>query len=196
MDKLATTKHLLTAERRHTAMKIEDVVREGFAVFKGNWLSFILASIVVAVGSIIIITAPPLVFGLYRMALKAQRGESVEVFDVLKGFNYFVTSWILSIVAIVAIGIGLILLVVPGLALAVLFIYAIPIALNEKLGAVESLKKSFNIGKENLQFTVILALVMWVINIIGGYIPFGFLIATPFTSICIVIAAVKLTEGK
>lgn len=177
-------------------MKVEDVILEGFAVFKGSWLSFILASIVVAVGSILIITAPPLMFGLYHMALKAHRGESVEVFDVLKGFDYFVTSWVLSIVAVIAIGIGLILLVVPGLALAVLFIYAIPIALNEKLGAIESLKKSFNIGKENLQFTIIFALAMWAVNAVGWYIPFGSLITSPFTNICIVIAAVKLTEGK
>ena len=114
-------------------MKVEDVVREGFAVFKVSWLSFILASIVVTIGSIFIITAPPLIFGLYHMALKAQRGESVEVFDVLKGFNYFVTSWVLSIVAVIAIVIGLIFLIIPGLVLAVLFMYAIPIALKEEL---------------------------------------------------------------
>ena len=177
-------------------MKLEDVVREGFAVFKVSWLSFVLASIVVAVGSILIITAPPLVFGLYRMALNAQKGESVEVFDVLKGFNYFVVSWVLSIIAVIAIGIGLILLIIPGLALAILFIYAIPIAINENLGAIESLKKSFRTGKENLQFTIILALVMWVISAIGGYIPFVYLVTFPFTTICIAIAAVKLTEEK
>lgn len=177
-------------------MKVEDVVREGFAVFKVSWLSFILASVVVTIGSIFIITAPPLFFGLYHMSLKAQRGESVEVFDVLKGFNYFVTSWILSIVAVIAVGIGLIFLIIPGLALAVLFTYAIPIALKEELGPIESLKKSLNIGKENLEFTIILALVMWGANAIGGYIPFVSLVTFPFTTICIAIAAVKLTEGK
>jgi uncharacterized membrane protein len=189
-------KPLLEAGRRYTAMKVEDVVREGFAVFKVSWLSFILASVVVTIGSIFIITAPPLFFGLYHMSLKAQRGESVEVFDVLKGFNYFVTSWVLSIVAVIAIGIGLIFLIIPGLALAVLFTYAIPIALKEELGAIESLKKSFNIGKENLEFTIILALVMWGVNAIGGYIPFVSLVTFPFTTICIAIAAVKLTEGN
>ncbi len=51
------------------------------------------------------------------MGLKTVKGEEVQVGDVFRGFDYFVTSWIMTIVGAVAVLIGLILLIIPGLLL-------------------------------------------------------------------------------
>jgi|Deesub1362A_J573_1020465.scaffolds.fasta_scaffold00115_64 uncharacterized membrane protein len=177
-------------------MKIEDVLKESFEVLKRTWVSMILATMVFAIGSLLIITAPPLLFGIYIMAVKAIRGEEIQVAHIFRGFDFFGTSWIMSILAILAIAVGLVFLILPGLLIAALFIYAIPIAVNERLSAIDSLKKSYILGTSNLSFTIILAIVVWMLGAIGSYTTFGFLLTTPLSVFCVTISALNLTSPR
>ncbi len=174
--------------------KIEDVLGKSFDVFKGNYVAFIVGSIIAVLGSIFIITAPPLVFGVFHMANKAIKGNRVEIADVFKGFDYFITSWVMAVVALVAITFGLVLLVIPGIFLMIVFQYAIPIALDRKKGAIDSLQASYELGKNNFKFSAVLWVVLAVINMIGSSLQIGWVITVPFSAICMCVAMAELTK--
>jgi len=176
------------------AIKIEDIFTEAFDVFKANWVSLVLATLVLAVGSVFIITGPPLMYGFFIMCLRAVKKESIEVLDILKGFDYFLRSWRIFLGAAVVIAIGFVLLVLPGIALLILLIYSMPLSIEKNLKAVESLKGSYRLGRENLEFTIILAVITYAINVIGGWIVIGSIVTIPFTALCVAAATIRLLE--
>ena len=120
-------------------------VKKGIDVFKDNALSFIIATFITIVGSIFIITAPPLIAGLFYMADKGLKGRTVEVSDLFEGFNYLVPSLIYGMIVLV----GFIALAIPGFIITILGVYALPILVAEKVDGVGAVKKALRLGKEN-----------------------------------------------
>ncbi len=172
---------------------INEIVTKAFNIFKKQYVALILGTLIALFGMIFIITIPPLIFGIYFMCINAAKGKKAQISDVFSGFDYFFTSWGLFIVAFLAIIIGFALLVIPGLLLMVLFQYAVAFAILENKGAISSLERSYETAKKNFAFSVVLLILIAVVNSIGGLVRIGVLITIPFTSLCICLAANKLT---
>lgn len=182
--------------RQLTQVKIEDTITEAIDIFKAHWVTLILATLVMFVGSIFIVTIPPLVFGLYILCIKLAKGEEAEIQDIFDGFSYFLRSWGVLLASGILITIGFFFLIVPGIALIIIFTYAIPLAIVKDLKAVDSLKASYELAKGNPQFTVLLALIIYAIGAVGSMIKIGFILTTPFTALAISCAVLKLTGEK
>jgi hypothetical protein len=54
--------------------------------------------------------------------------------------------------------------------------------------------KSYRIGRDNFEFSLILGVVLFVINIIGCSVVVGGLITYPFTVICLWLTTQKLAK--
>ncbi|MFH1787807.1 MAG: hypothetical protein ABH834_00300 [Candidatus Altiarchaeota archaeon] len=183
-------------KKESDVVKVEDVLKESFELYKKNFISLVIAGVIVAVGSVFIITAPPLLFGLHFMALKAIRHEQVEIKDVFRGFDYLFKSWVMFIAGFTSVVIGLFFFLLPGLALLILFNYTIPIAILEGRGGIASLKKSMRVGRDNLQFTIILWILLAILHSIAGSVSGAILLTYPFAVLATCIAAIKLTGDK
>jgi hypothetical protein len=171
---------------------INEAVKKTLNIFKEQYVVLILGTLVAVLLMMFVVTIPPLIFGIYYMCAQVMKGRKAEVADVFKGFNYFFRSWWLMILAACAVLLGLILLIIPGLLLIVLFQYAIAISILENKSAVESLKKSYAIGKKNFTFSAVVFILMAVLNSLGGMTHIGILITLPLQSLFICIAAKKL----
>jgi membrane-anchored glycerophosphoryl diester phosphodiesterase (GDPDase) len=172
---------------------INDIFKKSWDIFKKNYVSLILAALIAMLLGIFIITAPPLMFGLYMMCLDLMKGKKVKVSDVFNGFNHFWLSLGIAVLAGLAILAGLVLLVIPGLLLMVLWQFTVPIALTEKRGVIGSLGRSWDIAKQHFAFSVMLFLIVFAINAIGGLTRIGTLVTLPFITLVIAEASGKLS---
>lgn len=179
-------------------MSIEDTIK---GVFKKTWDIFLNKFVVLMLGTLIalllmifIITIPPLVFGIYYMCAELINGKKIKISDVFNGFDYFFKSWGLGILGLLGVLGGLVLFIVPGILLMIVWQYSVAVAVMEKKGVVESLRKSYYIGKNNFAFSVVFFILMAIIGSIGGITHIGLLVTIPFTVLATCIATKKLSK--
>jgi membrane-anchored glycerophosphoryl diester phosphodiesterase (GDPDase) len=67
-----------------------------------------------------------------------------------------------------AVGVGSIFLIVPGIYLLCRLIVCLPVALVEKLGASESLSRSFQLTRDNAGRAFMILLVFFAVSLAGG----------------------------
>ncbi|MEA1985551.1 MAG: glycerophosphodiester phosphodiesterase [Euryarchaeota archaeon] len=177
-------------------MDINDIFSETWQVFKENFVAYIVGTLITALGSIFIVTIAPLMYGLTYMAVKGVRGEKVEINDVFEGFNHFINSWVFVLVAGILLFIGYLLLVIPGIILSILLLYAFPLMVLKGYGGIDAIQGSIGLSKENFVDTLILSVILWVINAIGGSLYLGSLITVPIALIAAVVATNALGKEE
>ncbi|MEW5735516.1 MAG: hypothetical protein AB1921_11710 [Thermodesulfobacteriota bacterium] len=79
---------------------VMDWVRQGIDLFKANWMTLTLASIVVYFLSLTVVLAGPMYAGLIFMTLAIydKKEPPPHVMDVFKGFSYFVPALLFVVV--------------------------------------------------------------------------------------------------
>ncbi|MFH1500917.1 MAG: hypothetical protein ABIE22_03135 [archaeon] len=177
-------------------MRLEDLItntaKKSWDLFKKQFVALIVGSLIALILMIFIVTIPPLVFGIYYMCVQMVNGKKIQIKDVFKGFRYFWRSWGIAILALLGIAIGLVLLIIPGLILIVLWQYVIAVSLIENLGVIDSLKRSYNLAKNNFAFSIVFLILTAVLSSLGGITRIGILLTIPFTTLWTVVAAKAL----
>jgi hypothetical protein len=99
--------------------------------------------------------------------IQEMRHHSVSTGEALvRGLQMALPVLVLVIVASIAIGIGFVLLVVPGFILLVMFWVAIPVAVVERPGIIASLQRSAFLTKGNRWRILGLLAILWLISIL------------------------------
>lgn len=100
-----------------------------------------------------------------------------------------------SVLTTLAIGLGLILLVVPGIIVALMVMFSCYLVIDRQLGPIEAMKESRRITKGHLMELFLLALALIGINILGFIALFvGLLVSIPVSMLAFVYAYRSLSR--
>lgn len=116
---------------------------------------------------IVFLIGGPLTVGLYWMMLKVQRDEPVEFGDLFAGFSEFGRALGVYVLYSIAVVIGLVLLVVPGIVLAVGLWPALYLVLDDGLGVTDTLSKAWDMTKGHRWRLFALGVVLFLFTMLG-----------------------------
>lgn len=161
-------------------MSILDLFKESQEKLKGKFLISIAAIFIISLisgiptsidpkmGVLTIILSAPLNLGMAIFFLNIVREKEVRIEQIFEGFKNFVPSLVVTLLMVLVVGLGFVLLIIPGiiLALGLSMAYYI-LADNPGMGAVDVLKASWEMMKGHKGDYFIYGLLCVVFSILG-----------------------------
>jgi len=106
--------------------------------------------------------------GFYFSLVKMVRGDKVKFGELFSGFKFYLPLVLAYILCLIAILIGLVLLIVPGIILSLGLSMYLYLIMDRGEGAVSSLKKSWAMMKGYKGKMFVFSLLMVGVNILGA----------------------------
>ncbi|WMW22233.1 hypothetical protein RE476_12825 [Methanolobus mangrovi] len=178
-------------------MDYEVALKNSWNVVKDNLVTFIVGLLITAVGSILIVTIAPLVYGFTFMAVKGARGEIVEINDVFEGFkkDNFIRSWTFMLVYMVVAGILGEIASILSTIVGILFMFTMPLLVIKGYGGIDGIKESIEIVKTVPVESIIVYVITLVLTMIGAILlGVGLLITVPISTVFLANATFELSK--
>jgi hypothetical protein len=124
---------------------ISRVLKNGWELFVKDIGPLLVGYLIAGILSFLtlLILAGPLFGGLFKMVFRRVReGRTAEIGDVFDCMDQFGTLLLAVFVLSISIGVGLLFLIVPGVYLATIWIYVIPLIVDKKLSLSEAMSRS------------------------------------------------------
>ena len=122
--------------------------------------------------------------GLINVSLKVTNLEPISVGDMFSKLNLFINYFICTIIENLVVGIGLILLIIPGIFFLVRFSLGLYVLVDRDLGPIEALQRSWKIVRGCSWKVLGLILVCLLIDFVGlCLLVVGLLVTIPITII-------------
>lgn len=150
----------------------------------GEYLSRDIAWVGVVISIITVLIQILLNVGAIAIVLKLVDGikpSFSELFTTTKPYVQFV---LVTILMSLIVGVGFILLIIPGIMLAIGLQFATYLVVDKGMGAVDALKKSWEITNGVKWKLLGFAIVIWIVNLLG-FVLFGvgMVVTIPLTMI-------------
>jgi uncharacterized membrane protein/DNA-directed RNA polymerase subunit RPC12/RpoP len=136
--------------------------------------------------------------GMILFMLRIARGEGAEFGALFGGGPYFLAGAVIQIIVSVATGIGLLLLIVPGVVIWLMLSQAMFMLVDQRAGIGDSLKLSIEAMKGN-KLTV---LAIWIVTAVLGFLVtvltcfIGLLFVAPFAALLMSVIYLGVTGQK
>lgn len=141
------------------------------------------------------IFSPVLAAGYYIVAFQIARNRPVAFGDFFRGFNKFLPIFLTSLVGSILTAIGFVLLIIPGIYLAIAYTFAQPLVIDKNVGFWQALETSRKIITKKWFSFFGLAVALFLLNVAGAIaLGIGLLVTLPL-SVCILAAAYEQVVG-
>jgi uncharacterized membrane protein len=168
------------------APEIGTCVSAGIAGLKKNFVLHVVTTLAILVvgGFSFGLLYGPMIAGYMRMIKVEEEGGTPQIGDVFKGFDDFVPAFLAAFLGGIAVSIGTMLCIIPGLLIMALPITATYlVAFGEKDG-INALKRAFELVKANLIPSALCALVLGIVGSLGAILcGIGILLTLPIAFI-------------
>jgi hypothetical protein len=185
-------------------------VSRGWTLVRGNFTVLVTAAAVVWTIIIALTFVPrvgwlagmvvnsPLLGGLYYLNIRRIRGEHAGVEDAFAGFRavFFLPLLIGGLISGALTTLGILLLVVPGVYLAVGYIFVLPLVIDKRMDVWTALEVSRRVVHRQWWMTFALALVV-ALMVLAGALAFGVgvIVAVPVATAALMYAYDDLFGG-
>lgn len=133
--------------------------------------------------------------GLITIALKVIDGKKPELEDLYKSYPLLVNYFLASVLLGIAIVLGLIFFIVPGIYLALKYQFTPYLIVDKKMGVMDAIKKSGEMTSGKLMDLFALALVNIGITILGALaFGIGLLVSAPVSMLIVAHVYRKLSK--
>ncbi len=186
------------SEREPLEPFIKNVVSDAWRLFAADPALYVISGLVVMALSMFSlgICVGPLTVGFLRLVMRRQRGEAASTGDVFSGFDRFASSFLTVFIIMVAVVIGCIMLLLPGLAVALFAFFALQVLTVEGKGVFDSIGRSIDIVRANLIETLVLLLLVSALHAVGSSVLLGTLLTFPLGMIVTLVAYQRLAERE
>jgi len=178
--------------QRHVTIDISSALSRGWALLRDHFVVLVGASVLgwlVTVGLAFVpvlgwIVGFVLMGGLDYMFLRRIRGEEVQIGDVFAGFNLALLDLTMTgLVKWLLTSLGLILCILPGIYLAVGYVFALPLAIDKKMQFWTAMEVSRRVVHEHW-WSVFALLIVLILVIFAGFLlcGIGAIVAIPLAS--------------
>ncbi len=177
-------------------VNIGDYFSRGWALFTrnpGNLIGFMVLSGLISLFSTFVpfsgLLLTPLTAGYYIFIFRTIKDEPAEFGDFFKGFNFFLPIVISSILIGIFVLIGTILLILPGIYLAVGYLFVIAFIVDKDMHFWQAMEVSRKLISKNWFSFFGFILLLGLLNFVGALLLFvGLLVTVPWT-MCMLAAA-------
>lgn len=205
-SKLSEAEILKLIGKEYT-VKTGDYIKNGWELFTSNFGIFIgFAAIFLCINAILYfatvlkflatwVVIGPLYAGYFIVAFKLLNKRSVEFSDFFQGFTMFLPLFLASLITGIFTLLGFILLVLPGIYLAVAYILVIPLIVDKNLDFWQAMEVSRRFVTRNWFPFFGFGALLFLINLLGVITcGVGTLITVPLTA-CAITCAYRDTIG-
>ncbi|MBS4070303.1 MAG: hypothetical protein KGZ90_03190 [Algoriphagus sp.] len=139
--------------------------------------------------------APPLYSGFFLVANKISRGETVIYPDFFGGFRFWLTLVVISLLGQVLVALGLFALVIPGIYLAVGYLFSLLMGIFGGVDVWSAMEWSRKLITRNWWQFFALMIILIAINLVGLVLfGVGLLITFPMTFLVLYVIFEDLTR--